>query len=242
MPIRQADCLYYTYRSEDKVPYIYKIENQINGKIYIGKTSRTVEERWNEHIRDQKRFEDRPQYRALNKYGVESFRIEIIEEVDTDEMACERECHWISVYKSYGKNGYNATIGGDGKRWLDYDYIISVYQDSLTLKDVHEKTGADPSYVSIILKNEGVHVRNNKEIQTQMNGKAVDMFSKSGEYIRSFSSLHEAGRYQEENDLIKSSPKTVRYHISEVCRGIRKTAAGFMWKFSKDNTQPPFKG
>lgn len=29
--------------------YIYKITNQINGKSYIGKTERTVEERWKNH-------------------------------------------------------------------------------------------------------------------------------------------------------------------------------------------------
>lgn len=30
--------------------YIYKIENKINGKIYIGETARTPERRWYEHI------------------------------------------------------------------------------------------------------------------------------------------------------------------------------------------------
>ena len=29
--------------------YIYKITNKLNGKIYIGQTSRTVQERWKEH-------------------------------------------------------------------------------------------------------------------------------------------------------------------------------------------------
>lgn len=32
--------------------YIYKIENNINGKIYIGKTLNTPEQRWKEHVRD----------------------------------------------------------------------------------------------------------------------------------------------------------------------------------------------
>ena len=29
--------------------YIYQITNDINGKIYIGKTERTIEERFKEH-------------------------------------------------------------------------------------------------------------------------------------------------------------------------------------------------
>jgi predicted GIY-YIG superfamily endonuclease len=32
--------------------YIYKIENQINGKVYIGKTLDIPEHRWKEHLHD----------------------------------------------------------------------------------------------------------------------------------------------------------------------------------------------
>ena len=35
--------------------YIYKITNQINGKIYIGKTLKTISSRWKEHCREAKR-------------------------------------------------------------------------------------------------------------------------------------------------------------------------------------------
>ena len=37
------------------MPYIYKIINNINGKIYIGKTNFTVEKRWKEHCKDFKK-------------------------------------------------------------------------------------------------------------------------------------------------------------------------------------------
>ena len=52
--------------------FIYKITNQLNGKLYIGKTSLpSVEERFKEHIRasKQERNEKRPLYDAMNKYG-----------------------------------------------------------------------------------------------------------------------------------------------------------------------------
>ena len=32
------------------MPYIYKITNKINNKIYIGKTLDTIENRWKSHI------------------------------------------------------------------------------------------------------------------------------------------------------------------------------------------------
>lgn len=61
----------------------------------------------------------------MNKYGPEHFHIELIEETDNPE---ERERYWIQYYGSY-HNGYNATLGGDGKSWLElpeeqiiYDY------------------------------------------------------------------------------------------------------------------------
>ena len=53
--------------------YIYKITNDVNGKIYVGKTNYTIEKRFEEHIKDyqRKRCEKRPLYEAMNKYGVD---------------------------------------------------------------------------------------------------------------------------------------------------------------------------
>lgn len=59
--------------------FIYKITNLINNKCYIGKTERTINERWKEHLKKSKSL-DLPLYRALNKYGIDNFQIEQIEE------------------------------------------------------------------------------------------------------------------------------------------------------------------
>lgn len=62
---------------------IYKITNSINGKVYIGLTTVTLEARWRGHIRDS-RVCDRHLYRSMRKYGLENF---IIEEIDnTDDF------------------------------------------------------------------------------------------------------------------------------------------------------------
>ena len=76
--------------------FIYKITNDVNEKVYIGKTLRSVEKRWKEHIQDSKRehTENRPLYRAMNKYGIDNFHIETIEEC-SDELVEEREVFWI---------------------------------------------------------------------------------------------------------------------------------------------------
>ena len=68
--------------------YIYKISNDINDKVYIGKTCETVNSRFKEHLRDYKKDteENRPLYRAMNKYGIEHFSIEQIDECPDSQL------------------------------------------------------------------------------------------------------------------------------------------------------------
>ena len=103
--------------------YIYKITNSVNGKSYIGQTQNTIEERWKEHIKDSKKkmVQHRPLYSAINKYGIENFSIEQIEECP-EEILFQREIYWIEYYHTYS-NGYNATLGGEGTCLYNYEEI-----------------------------------------------------------------------------------------------------------------------
>ena len=67
----------------------------------------------------------------MRKYGIENFHIELIEETNNPE---EREVYWIEQKRSF-KNGYNATIGGDGKKYIDYDLVIATYQQIQNLTE-----------------------------------------------------------------------------------------------------------
>lgn len=111
--------------------YIYKITNNINGKIYIGKTSNTIEQRFKRHCLDSLKYKERPLYRAFNKYGISNFSIEQIEEC-SPEQASDREIYWIEYFGSF-KYGYNATKGGDGKTYLDYDLIYQTYNQTKSI-------------------------------------------------------------------------------------------------------------
>ena len=75
--------------------YIYKITNIKNDKIYIGKTNNTIEKRFQKHCQDSKilHCENRPLYKAMNKYGVNNFKVEKVEEC-SPETASEREKYW----------------------------------------------------------------------------------------------------------------------------------------------------
>ena len=125
--------------------YIYKITNLINNKLYIGKTSRDIKTRWQEHLRHSETLLNIPLYRAINKYGKDNFVIEQIEECDST-IVDEREIFWISFYNTY-QEGYNCTLGGEGSL-LNYDEkeiqeIITRYQNGerldLLCKEFHHK-------------------------------------------------------------------------------------------------------
>jgi group I intron endonuclease len=89
---------------------IYKIENKINGKIYIGQTREGLSKRIARHIRTNRYYIQK----ALNKYGLESFIISVIAEATTKKVLDEKEKYWINFYACKAPVGYNCTAGGDG--------------------------------------------------------------------------------------------------------------------------------
>lgn len=96
-------------RKDPYVTGIYRIRNLVNGKCYIGK-SVDIYHRFKEH-REGRRSSAILQ-RAFNKYGLENFSFEIIEECNKEDL-CSREDYWI---ESTGSriNGYNIAAGGQG--------------------------------------------------------------------------------------------------------------------------------
>ena len=205
------------------MPYIYKIENKLNGKIYIGKTLKTVQERWKEHCHDFKRerCEKRPLYSAMNKYGIENFFIEEIEQCEANILS-EREKYWIEYYNSF-KYGYNATIGGDGRSYLDYDLILSLWQEGKTAKEIAKILNHDEYSVRLALDIKGITSEKRQERSIILRSKSVAKLDlNTGEILEVFPSQMEAYR---------SLGKQQSGHISQVCNGKRKTAYGYKWKW-----------
>ena len=107
--------------TREKVCGIYKIENLVNGKVYIGQSA-DMKRRWSDHKRMFNHKDDGslkynyPLYCAFRKYGEQNFSFEIIEECDEEELN-EKEICYIKKYNSYvrwnNSNGYNQTIGGE---------------------------------------------------------------------------------------------------------------------------------
>lgn len=96
---------------------IYKITNLINGKLYIGQTKNSLNERWELHKRDFEigRKAKYPLYCAFAKYGLENFTVEVIHDnIDTFEDLDYWEKYYIKTLNTKSPNGYNLTDGGQG--------------------------------------------------------------------------------------------------------------------------------
>lgn len=94
--------------------YIYKIQNLINHKKYIGLTN-NIQRRRSRHFTDLKcnRHNNSFLQKEYNIYGAEnfSFNIQFKGEVSAQEIG-EKEKYYIKLYDSY-KNGYNQNEGGN---------------------------------------------------------------------------------------------------------------------------------
>ena len=117
---------------------IYKYQNKINGKIYIGQST-NIENRYRQHLYDADvRPEDGTGIDlAIRKYGIDNFTFEIIEECPKDKLD-EREIYWIQYYDSYN-NGYNRTIGGSVLRGEDHPRAILTREQVQELRDMYGK-------------------------------------------------------------------------------------------------------
>lgn len=122
---------------------IYKITKKSNGKSYIGQSNDI-----NRRIEEHKYKNDLAIDKAIQKYGIESFTYEILEECTLDELD-EKETYWIAYYNTYKGSGYNCNAGGgnfrgenNGRTNLtneDVAYIRECYDLHFRRRDVYEQ-------------------------------------------------------------------------------------------------------
>lgn len=95
---------------------VYKITNRVNGKIYVGKTMGSPAYRWRSHKGEANRGNNSYLYRAMRKYGIENFAMEVIDHALLQEELDAKEIMWIAQLDTTSdKKGYNCTIGGEGR-------------------------------------------------------------------------------------------------------------------------------
>lgn len=142
------------------VAYIYKITNTLNGKVYVGKTH-DLNKRILQHFSDLKKGKHHSHklQRAVDKYGIDNFKISFkeVEVLDEDALSL-LEIQEIEKCDSYN-NGYNETLGGDGnKTSLSFEESILVYQILQRYKGVNRQIAryfsCDHTVIDNLAKNE----------------------------------------------------------------------------------------
>ena len=261
---------------------IYKIENKINGKIYIGQTTKTFDERYggdirnthNEHLRN-----------SIEICGVENFYIDkCVCECETKEELDRVEQFYIYVYNTMDpKHGYNMQSGGSngkpseetkqkiseslkgeknpmyGKNSEDYmtPEAIKIKREKLskansgensywwgkhlseeTKKKISKANSGENSgmwgkkiseehkrKISETHKGKPLSDEHKKKLRKKhKNSKSIVQLDKEGNFIKEFSYISEASR--ELNIACQS--------INACCKGRRKYAGGYMWKYLDD--------
>lgn len=112
---------------------IYKITNLLNQKSYIGK-SNDIDRRWSQHKSpyEWSRQPDSSLYLAFQKYGLDNFKFEIIEECKVEELG-EKEKYWVEYYDTF-YNGYNQTAGGEGNNYDSHPKHKLTKQDVIDIR------------------------------------------------------------------------------------------------------------
>ena len=88
---------------------VYKITNKINGKSYIGQTTRRLSKRWWEH---QKGHTNSILKLAIVKYGKDSFSLETLAVATNIDLLNSLEEAYIESFETMAPSGYNLKTGG----------------------------------------------------------------------------------------------------------------------------------
>lgn len=203
--------------------YIVYKHTSPDGKVYIGITGRKAYQRWhNGHGYKQHRYF----WNAIQKYGWGNIRHEVLFEGLTKEEAERKEVELIAEYKSNQREfGYNLSTGGEsGSKGATFGE-----ETRKKMRAAH--TGKKMSEVAKIRMSLSARGKRKspdakekyKMYQVLHNGKRVHQLSKDGLIINEFETIQEAER----RTGVDNS------HIRAVCKGRRKTAGGFLWKFAE---------
>jgi|LGVF01.2.fsa_nt_gb group I intron endonuclease len=223
----------------ERVQGIYKIENNINGKCYIGQ-SIDVYSRWKGHTKIDKRLVNYPLYRAFKKYGIKNFKFKILEHVDDVDNLTLRELFWYYKLKpEYNQMLPTEPITSYKKRQIyqiDMETleIIKEY-DSLTDASIETNTGT--SKISLCCNNlrastGGYYwcfIESYDETwlpKTNNTIKKVYLIDKeTNECIKEFRSIKQAS---DETGVCKTN-------ISRFCNNKRTPTNKYRWSFEKGN-------
>ena len=208
---------------------IYCITNIQNGMRYVGQ-SRNIEKRFGEHFRDDIKLKTKLG-EAIREYGSKNFTLTILEECKIEELD-EKERKWIKELNTY-PDEYNMTIGGRDQvydlnklRAIPTEEVVKLWEQGLSISQIMKRHGKScTNTIKNQLLEKGYKQKDiekrGKLARAKGTSKIVQQYSLQGDFIAEYYSLNEAGR----------ATNTSSQNIGKVCKGIRPTAGGFIWKY-----------
>lgn len=218
-------------RKENNNFQIYIAQNTINGYVYVGATSKTIDERKKDHLLKTKKEYKNKFHKAISTYGAEAFKWEQVDTASSFDDLARKEKEYVLKYNSK-EAGYNSDLGGGIKKTVyQYDTItgklLNKYAD---LKDASNAINATKKAVSkaclgVNKKYKGYYwsydYKEPFEPNIDKRKKCVVQYAITGKIIKTFKSVAEAS---EKTGFNKSS-------IAKVCRGERKSCGGYLWSY-----------
>lgn len=197
---------------------VYVHVNKTNGKRYVGITSKPkIEHRWSNGYG----YKENPHfYSAIEKYGWDGFEHKVLLSGVSEKEAKMAERMLISIWRTQdAAYGYNMTSGGDGTP----DYHPSA-ETRAKLSNARRRENL--SEETLRRRSEGLRGRKFSDEHKRKigdgNSKRINMFTKDGEFIRSFRAARDA----------ELECGISHAHISQCCHGKRNSAGGYVWQFA----------
>lgn len=203
---------------------IYKIEDDIFHKVYIGQTVYTLEKRYKQHLQKATDLTDKTKlHTAMRELGVEHFFVELLEKCEEKDLD-DREKYWIKYYNSQ-KDGYNMTVGGNGGSIYDIDEkeMRLLWDKGKSLKEIAEFFGCSTQSISQRLQNHPTY--SIQEAMKRGSCKKIYCYDLVGLKSGEFDSASDA------EAALNGESARGRDNIGACARGEQRQAYGYYWSY-----------
>lgn len=196
---------------------VYIINNSIDSKCYVG-SSIDIKDRWNRHKQDLLKniHHSKPLQNFVNKYGIDTICFKLIENCGKKDLI-SREQHYIDTLNPY----FNIckTAGNRLGSTVSEETRLKISNKLKGTKRIRTQEQIDKHRQAVIGRtawNKGI-----KMGSIANPGKPILQLTIDGIIIKEWNHAKE----------IEQFTKINRRNIGQCCKGKRKTAGGFMWKY-----------
>lgn len=222
---------------------VYKIENLVNGKIYVGSSCK-ISFRWKRHLYHLRHniHNNKKLQRSYNKHGEDSFLFEILELCTPEELFI-REQAWIdTLHPYYNISKVAGSILGYKHSEETKDRIRTYWVGRFkNMTDEERKEWGNRSR-GIVQSEEVRRVKSERWIKEKYWEKTLEVRTKSirEKKAKKIMQFDLDNNFLNEFDAVRDAAKAIGMNyrncseLSKACSGKRKTAQGFIWKYKNN--------